>query len=402
MSLRLTFHRAIFWAHLVTGLAVGLVILSMAVSGLLISYERQITEWADRGFKAMPPAPGAARLPMDTLLVKAKETRPSLAPVGITWKADPMAPVLLNLGRDSLLYVDPYTGKVLGEGDKVWRGFFQTMTEWHRFLGQQGERRDIGKAITGAGTLAFAGLVISGIYLWWPRHWRAANLRAALLFNGSLRGRARDWNWHNVIGFWSSLPLLVIILTGVIMSYTWANNLLFTLTGNEPPQPKERVEGKPNFNSNRPQEQKGEKGGRGAPRGGGKGGPPVPIPSQGLTALAARAEQEVSNWQSISLRMQGPNAALMIDAGSRARPDLRTMLTLNSRDASVVSAEPFSSYNLGRQLRTWSRWVHTGEPAGLIGQTIAALSTLAAIMLVWTGFALAWRRFFGKKRSAQP
>jgi hypothetical protein len=32
---------------------------------------------------------------------------------------------------------------------------------------------------------------------------------------------------------------------------------------------------------------------------------------------------------------------------------------------------------------------------------LAALCTLAAILLVWTGLALAWRRFFGRKSSAQ-
>ncbi|MDZ4287028.1 MAG: PepSY-associated TM helix domain-containing protein [Prosthecobacter sp.] len=368
MLRHLTFHRAVFWLHLCTGLVVGLLILSMAGSGLLIAYERQITEWVDSGFKASPPAPGAAKLPMDTILAKARE-----APEGITWKSDPTAPLLLNLGHENLLYVDPYTGARLGEGDKAWRGFFHLMTDWHRFLGQHDKTRPIGKAITGAGCLAFGGLLISGIYLWWPRHWRLANLRAALLFNRELRGRARDWNWHNVIGFWSSFPMLLIILTGLVMSYGWANNLLFSLTGNEPPPAREKRM---------------------------KPGEPTPVRTERLTALIAKAEQEVLNWRTISLRMQGPNAAFMIDAGHRGRPDLRTMLTLNPQSGEVVSRESFSSYNLGRQLRAWARWIHTGEAGGVWGQTIAALCSACAILLVWTGFALAWRRFFKRTNRA--
>ncbi|HYF34499.1 MAG TPA: PepSY-associated TM helix domain-containing protein [Prosthecobacter sp.] len=374
MLRHLTFHRTVFWLHLITGVVAGLLILSMAVSGLTIAFERQITEWVDHGFYVSPPADGSAKLPLDELMAKVRETQPDLAPGGITWKADPEAPVLLNLGREKLLYLNPYTGAILGEGDKKWRAFFHMMTDWHRFLGQHDKTRPIGKAITGAGTLLFGGLLLSGIYLWWPRHWRAANLRAAFLFNGKLRGRARDWNWHNVIGFWTSFPMLLIILTGLIMSYAWANNLLFTLTGNEPPPARER------------------------PMGGGPGRP-NPVPTEGLAALAARAEQEVTSWQTISLRMQGPNAAFMIDASHRGRPDLRTMLTLNPRTAEVVSREPFSSYNLGRQLRTWARWLHTGEAGGIWGQILAALCSAAAILLVWTGFALAVRRFFGKRQA---
>ena len=48
-------------------------------------------------------------------------------------------------------------------------------------------------------------------------------------FRGGLAGRARDWNWHNVIGFWCATPLFLIVLTGVVMSYPWANDLLWVV-----------------------------------------------------------------------------------------------------------------------------------------------------------------------------
>ena len=35
----------------------------------------------------------------------------------------------------------------------------------------------------------------------------------------------------------ASLPLFLIVITGVIMSYAWANNLLYRMTGNPPPPP---------------------------------------------------------------------------------------------------------------------------------------------------------------------
>ena len=46
--------------------------------------------------------------------------------------------------------MDPYTGKVLGEGSRRARAFFHAMTDWHRFLGAQGESRAAGRAITEA------------------------------------------------------------------------------------------------------------------------------------------------------------------------------------------------------------------------------------------------------------
>ena len=66
----------------------------------------------------------------------------------------------------------------------------------------------------------------------------------------------------------------------------------------------------------------------------------------------------------------------------------------------VVRWETFESQSLGRRLRSWSRFTHTGEAFGLLGQTIAGLVSAGGVVLVYTGLALAWRRFFGKKASA--
>ena len=61
--------------------------------------------------------------------------------------------------------------------------------------------------------------------------------------------------------------------------------------------------------------------------------------------------------------------------------------------AAVVKWEPFAGYNLGRTIRSWVRPVHTGEAGGPIGQFIAALASAGGAVLVYTGLALAWRRF---------
>ena len=44
MKLRTLF----FWAHLTAGLTAGIVILTMSATGVLLTYERQLIEWADR------------------------------------------------------------------------------------------------------------------------------------------------------------------------------------------------------------------------------------------------------------------------------------------------------------------------------------------------------------------
>ena len=40
----------IFWPHLITAVSAGLVILLMSVTGVLLTYERQMLAWADSRF----------------------------------------------------------------------------------------------------------------------------------------------------------------------------------------------------------------------------------------------------------------------------------------------------------------------------------------------------------------
>lgn len=414
--MRLTFHRLIFWAHLICGIIAGIVILSMAVSGLIIAFETQLMDWANRDLRVSAPA-NAIHLDVEALITKVRESKSDLQPSAITWKSDRTLPATLSVGREATYFVNPYTGAFLGEGNHTWHDFFRAVTAWHRFLTGTGLERETGKAITGAGTLVFGTLLVSGIYLWWPRRWRWTNLRAVLLLNRKLSGRARDWNWHNVVGFWSSFPMLLIILTGLIISYSWANNLLFRVTGNDPPPPrtaKGPTPGGPGGPSSPKEDNqkgrgpRGEKDSRsgGEPRSEG-GGPQDSHLQSNLTGLPSLLEQtrtQAPNWVSLTLRMPstpGDPFPVTVDRGGRGQVHLRSTLTLNTTQQSIsTSPDDFSKQNLGRQLRMYSRYLHTGELFGFWGQVIAALCALSAVLLVWTGFALTWRRFFKRRGKA--
>ncbi|MBX5496199.1 MAG: PepSY domain-containing protein, partial [Bryobacteraceae bacterium] len=152
--------KVLFWLHLILGTAAGIVILIMSVTGVALMYERQILAWADRGFWSEPP-PGAEKLPIETVLGKLSEQRRGI-PSSITVRSDPAAPVEAVFDRSAPVYINPYTGAVAGEGSKGVRQFFRLMTDWHRWLGMEGEGRAVGRAITGACNLAFLFLVVTG------------------------------------------------------------------------------------------------------------------------------------------------------------------------------------------------------------------------------------------------
>ncbi|MEO7651924.1 MAG: PepSY-associated TM helix domain-containing protein, partial [Bryobacteraceae bacterium] len=117
-----------------------------------------------------------------------------------------------------------------------------------------------------------------------------------------------------------------------------------------------------------------------------------------LNPLWAQAERQVSGWQSIAVRLpERPSAdvSFTIDTGDGGQPQKRATLTLEPATGAVKKWETFSSTSAGRQLRSWTRFSHTGEYYGLVGQTIAGIASFAAVMLVWTGITLSLRRFSG-------
>ena len=424
MSIR----KMLFWTHLVAGCVAGAIVLVMSLTGVLLTYERQILARVERGpFRSDPPSGSAKHLPVEELLGKIREQRGSLPPgASVTLRSDPREPVELSAGRDDTLYIQPYTGQILGKPPaEGWRTFFQKVTAWHRWLGATGEGRTSAKAITGACNLAFLVLIVTGPFLWLPKQWTRRHLGPITWFRGGLSGKARDFNWHNVFGIWLAVPLFFVVLTAVPMSYQWGNNLIYQLTGTEPPAGGRGGPGTPGG------EGRGGRGGRGgaefgagrpARRNGGEGRgdrasreaaggqerrakEEVERPAEtevlaGLNEFWARAESQIRGWRSIAMRVpDNPRRPLVftIDSGDGGQPQKRATLTLD-RDGGAARLETFADLNAGRRIRSWSRFVHTGEAYGTVGQTIAGAASFAGVMLVWTGISLSLRRFAAWRR----
>ena len=230
----LPLRRFVFWMHLAAGVAAGVIILVMSVTGVILAYEKQMIRWAD-GVSGAPATAGQPRLPIDDLVVRAATVHPGVAPGLVTVRRAVDAPVEVNFGQKGSVFVHAYTGEVLGTGSPRTRAFFRSVTEWHRWLALKDASRPVGKAITGISNLVFLFIVFSGFYLWWPRTWTWTQFRQVIWFRGGLSSKARDFNWHHVIGYWSLVPLAVIVWSGVVIGYPWASDLTFRMVGEAPP-----------------------------------------------------------------------------------------------------------------------------------------------------------------------
>ncbi len=123
---------------------------------------------------------------------------------------------------------------------------------------------------------------------------------------------------------------------------------------------------------------------------------PAPIQRERSTPSATEnGSEKIENQKSRIKNAPSPLTITIREAGSWPRT-ATTTLTLNPFTGEILKREGFGEYSTGRQIRTWTRFLHTGQALGWPGQLIAGLACLGACFLVYTGFALSFRRFFGR------
>lgn len=357
----------LFWAHLIAGVLAGIVILVMSVTGVLLTYERQIIEWTDQQY--VRDADGRSPLSADELLNIVRPWHQDEHHFFIRIVNHVGAAVPVWAGNHSYL-LDPYTGEVLREGEGAVADFFHHVTDIHRWLAMEGSSADAARAVTAYSNLLFLFLIVTGIYLWLPSVWRWTILRSRILFMRAPTAPARHFNWHHVLGFWALVPLFFIVLSATIFYFPWANAMLYGAFGEDAPPPQEEHELEHLIDGD-----------------------------MSYAYLLERAknhahEHGASDWHSIWIELGEAEgqASFYIDRSIGRRPAFAYDLTLDTDDGSVIEVKRHDDWSPGDQAWDVARFLHTGEHFGFVGQTIAGLASLAACFMVYTGLALAWRR----------
>jgi len=382
------FRSVLFWLHLAAGLVCGLIIALLCLTGTVLAFEKELIAWAERDARQIAaPAPGMTRLGIEELSTRLQAAYPAARPGNIVLARDPLTAVAFPVSRTEGYHANPYTGEVRRPASFAMGRFMQGTLELHRYLGLSGESRPHGRLATGIANLSFCFLAVSGLVLWWPRSlaWRA--FRPGIWFTQNLTGRARDWNWHNTVGFWCAPILIILTLTALPISFRWAAELTYTLTGTPLP-------------ASGPQS---------------SGAPPSPAVVPPPTAdarpvsrdvLVATVQRTLPAWQTITFRSaHNPDAAKPQPASFTVREadtwprTATTTLQFDPFTGALLQRDGHEGLSPARKIRAWSRYLHTGEALGGWAQFIAAIGGLGGSFLVYTGFALAWRRFFGRMKN---
>jgi uncharacterized iron-regulated membrane protein len=227
-------HRTLWRWHFYAGLFVMPLLIVLAITGTLYCFQPQIEPWLYRD-RMIVEAQVAPRLGHQALLAKAIASEPrGAAPTTAQIDTDPRrsAEFVFRLpsGESESVYVNPYTGAVLGTLSVEHR-LMKQIRNLHRglMLGKTGE---LVMELAGCWTLVMIG---TGIALWWPKGRQTGGVWAPRL---ALRGRAWWRDVHAVGGIWLAIGAVFFVLSGLPWSGSWGKQFKALATSAELGYPK--------------------------------------------------------------------------------------------------------------------------------------------------------------------
>jgi uncharacterized iron-regulated membrane protein len=214
-----TFYMAAWRWHFYAGLYVAPFLVMLAVTGLIMLY---VSAFVGLNGERMTVAPGAASMPVSALAEAAAATVPDGR---VAQYISPLSPGHVAIFRveageaATAVQVNPYTAEIVGRTD--WDGgWYPFATEIHGTLliGDTGDR--LIEIAAGFGVV----LIVTGLYLWWPRD--GQGLARSMVPDLRARGRSLWKSLHRTVGFWVAAVLLVFLVSGLSWAGIWGDKIV--------------------------------------------------------------------------------------------------------------------------------------------------------------------------------
>ena len=227
MSSLLKRNKILFNVHLILSIVFSIPLLIIGVTGAILSYQHELEALINAGSKKVEKT-GEMQSVEKILQSFSEQTGVKQPARLVVPKSDDEAFVIYANRNDAYL-VDPYTAQIIGKDRGT--GFVLTVMALHRNLGLalSGNKTaaEVGKQIVGASATAMILLVISGVWLHFPRLRR--KFIEAIKPNFKLKKYALFYNLHTSLGSLSAVIYLLICLTGLNWSYSWYNDAVMKL-----------------------------------------------------------------------------------------------------------------------------------------------------------------------------
>jgi uncharacterized iron-regulated membrane protein len=377
---RRTIKKAFGTLHLVLGLSSGLVVVIIALTGAIWTFESELSDMV-YSYRTVVPE-NRAYLPPAKLKALAAPHFQGKIISGYDYPGRQRAATLSAWGKHPdgkeyriRAFMNPYTGAVLHVQSD--HNFFDIVLDLHinLLLGEPG------RYIVDFATLFFLFLLISGIVLWWPKNKAAAKQRFWLRWKKGLKWKRKNYDLHNVLGFYASWVAVFIALTGLAWGFEWMNKTIYYVAT-------AGAEYKDWSN---------------------------PVSTSDSTATAIQGVEDQVFYHAIA-QYNKPYASINVytpDTTDKkgaivcyVNPSEKTFYRsanyyYDQRSGAPLLTEHFTDLNNGQKARSMYYDIHIGKILGLPGQILVFLASLIVASLPVTGFYIWWGRRKKAKNNTQ-
>jgi uncharacterized iron-regulated membrane protein len=279
---------------------------------------------------------------------------------------------------NKLIYVNQYTGEILGVYNEKYDLFpILKSIHWSLLL-----KSDWGNYVVGIPVVLFIIMLITGIVLWWPNNKKAGKSRLSFDWKNVKTWKRKNYDLHNVLGFYVSFIALLISLSGIYFAYPWVKNVInFTFSGSlELPKEKE-------------------------------------IKSPDSLLAKNNSVYDFAVQQTKKLYPESSSFRIPLNGKNKKGKELknipvtvyqkdgrfseRNLLAFDKYSGKLLSNKPHQRLTNAEKYSNANYDVHTGSYFGLFGKIIWFLAGLICTSLPVTGFLVWWGKYKkqGKKTS---
>ncbi len=371
-----TFKKSIRKIHLWLGLASGLIIVFLGITGCILAFQREVEDVTqDYRFVRAESKEFMAPSKLQSIAMTAL---PGKEVHAVAYEGKDKAATVIFFALEPEyyynVYLNPYTGEVL-KVKNMDRDFFRVVLMGHFYLWLP---EQIGQPIVASATLIFVIMLISGIILWWPKNKAATKQRFTIKW--SAKWRRKNYDLHNVLGFYASWVAIILGLTGLIWGFEWFAKSVYGIAG-----------GKGSIVYEEPISDTAKK---------------INLAQPAIDVVWQKMKANYPNAEVIEVHPPVTDASPI---AANANPDASTywkadyifydQYTLEELPAKSIYGR-LAKASLADKVLRMNYDVHTGAIIGIAGKILMFFASLIAASLPITGFYI-WRGRNKKKKAAK-
>lgn len=380
-------YRAVWRWHFYAGLICTPFVLVLSLTGAIYLFKPQVEAWNDRAYDnlVVTGQPSTAADQVRAALAAV----PDSAPTGYEIPPEPgsAARVLVRQGSETIrVYVHPENLSVLhtvAENDRFMRILFRL----HGELGM-GDRGSNLVELAASWTIV---LIVTGLYLWWPRN--ASGLGGVVYPRFGKVSRIFWRDLHAVTGIWISALALLLLASGLPWAKFWGTYFksVRQVTGTAVVQQDWTVGSDRAASARRPasDDHSGHGGGSGGRRGGGK--PEIPKDLEAFDRIMATV-RPLQLAEPVVIAPPARGSTDWTAKSMAANRPLRVNLVMNGTTGEIVSREDFRDRHWIDQVVGYGIAAHEGQLFGWPNQLLGLLTAAGLVLLCVSGLILWWRR----------